>query len=68
MRHLFDGITQRQEEARENNITPPEFKVNFREVTLPLHFTHPSVRLSELYIGCHPLDLFIYSLGGGGGL
>ena len=49
VRHLFDGITQRQEEARENNITPPEFKVNFREVTLPVCvFVRLSVCLSEM--------------------
>ena len=28
VRHLFDGITTRIEEAKENNTTPPEFKVS----------------------------------------
>jgi len=34
VRHLFDGISQRQEEARENNITPPEFKVSLQFMEL----------------------------------
>ena len=28
VRHLFDGITSRLEEAKENNLRPPEFKVS----------------------------------------
>ena len=28
VRHLFDGITSRVEEAKENNMKPPEFKVS----------------------------------------
>ena len=28
VRHLFDGVQQRVEEAKENNVTPPEFKVS----------------------------------------
>lgn len=28
VRHLFDGIQTRLEEAKENNVTPPEFKVS----------------------------------------
>ena len=28
VRHLFDGIQTRVEEAKENNVTPPEFKVS----------------------------------------
>ena len=28
VRHLFDGVATRVEEARENNVTPPEFKVS----------------------------------------
>ncbi len=27
VRHLFEGIAIRQEEAREKNLSPPEFKV-----------------------------------------
>jgi len=34
VRHLFDGITQRQEEARENEQTPPEFKVSLQFMEL----------------------------------
>ena len=29
VRHLFEGIAVRQEEAREKNLTPPEFKVMY---------------------------------------
>ncbi|XP_023331302.1 kinesin-like protein KIF21A isoform X3 [Eurytemora carolleeae] len=34
VRHLFDGISQRQEEARENGMTPPEFKVSLQFMEL----------------------------------
>ena len=36
--HLFNGIEQRQREAKENNEVPPDFKVNaqFMEVSADL--------------------------------
>ncbi len=30
VRHLFEGIAIRQEEAREKNLSPPEFKVSLQ--------------------------------------
>jgi hypothetical protein len=32
VRHLFEGIAIRQEEAREKNLSPPEFKVPYTSI------------------------------------
>jgi hypothetical protein len=36
VRHLFEGIAIRQEEAREKNLSPPEFKVPVCQIPVPV--------------------------------
>jgi hypothetical protein len=48
VRHLFEGIAIRQEEAREKNLSPPEFKVHQYMAQFYISVVDPDVTLKVL--------------------
>jgi hypothetical protein len=61
VRHLFEGIAIRQEEAREKNLSPPEFKVLQYMAQFYISGVDPDVTLKVVPDSCpeHPLNLTV---------